>query len=355
MSENAVEIIAKDSKLQKIIEKIIELRKKGEKYFEYYEVGIQPHEVSRYIRLLSRLGIIRVYEKTNKATRYTNAIPIEQIEIILKTARQYSKLLTKQKTPTKKKTTHASKPKYPVTIPEDLAVPEEIVNNLFTAIEGLEEQKEVVKTALMSPSPVHLLLIGPPATAKSLFLLDIYENVPGSMYILGSTSSKAGIRDMLLENRPTILLIDEIDKIDPREMDILLSIMESGLLVVTKGHFRATEKMWVKVFAACNDPTRITKALLSRFLPVEFPEYNDEQYKSVVVNVLTQREKVKKEIAELIAEELAKYTRDPRDAVNIGRMLKKVKDVEHAKRLIKILAPSIKKKYQLLKYGRMRY
>lgn len=344
MSERVLETIASDERLKKIIREIIDVYSKGFKQFRYYEIGIQPHEASHYIRLLTRIGLIKVSGKTHNATYYTPAMPIEQIKMLLEMA---EKVKPEEKTVKKRETRQVST----YVPPSDLGIPEEIVNKLFTSIEGHEKQKEAIKSALVVDKPVHILLAGPPATAKSLILLDIAENIPDSVYILGSTSSKAGIRDLIIEQRPRILLIDEIDKINNRELDILLSIMETGVLVVTKHTFRANEKIWVKVFAACNNPAHLSKPLLSRFLLVEFKEYSEEEYIKVVEKVLVERENLSKEIASLIASELSKYTRDPRDAVLVGRMVGKTKDVEQAKKLIKILAPSIQKKYKILAGG----
>ena len=45
--------------------------------------------------------------------------------------------------------------------------------NYFSNIEGLDDIKEMMLRALESPERAHTLLIGPPASAKSLFMLEI--------------------------------------------------------------------------------------------------------------------------------------------------------------------------------------
>jgi hypothetical protein len=45
--------------------------------------------------------------------------------------------------------------------------------NVFSRIEGLDDIKEMMLRALESLERVHILLTGPPACAKSLFMLEI--------------------------------------------------------------------------------------------------------------------------------------------------------------------------------------
>jgi hypothetical protein len=66
---------------------------------------------------------------------------------------------------------------------------------------------------LLAEKPVHLLLAGPPALAKSLCLWDI-ERVYGeqAIWLVGSATSKAGFWDLVAEREPRIPFIDELDK-----------------------------------------------------------------------------------------------------------------------------------------------
>jgi hypothetical protein len=57
-------------------------------------------------------------------------------------------------------------------IPEPLSVRERALR-LFSKIEGLDDIKEMMLRALESPERAHTLLTGPPASAKSLFMLEI--------------------------------------------------------------------------------------------------------------------------------------------------------------------------------------
>jgi hypothetical protein len=57
-------------------------------------------------------------------------------------------------------------------IPEPLSIRERALK-VFSSIEGLDDIKEMLLRALESPERAHTLLIGPPACAKSLFMLEI--------------------------------------------------------------------------------------------------------------------------------------------------------------------------------------
>ena len=73
---------------------------------------------------------------------------------------------------------------------------------------------------------MHVLLAGPPALAKSLFLWDI-EQVYGeqAIWLIGSATSKAGLWDLVAEHERRILLIDELDKMSAADTAALISLM----------------------------------------------------------------------------------------------------------------------------------
>jgi len=48
-----------------------------------------------------------------------------------------------------------------------------LADDMFDDIIGHDEVKELLKAAILAEKPVHVLLAGPPALAKSLFLWDI--------------------------------------------------------------------------------------------------------------------------------------------------------------------------------------
>jgi len=66
-------------------------------------------------------------------------------------------------------------------------------DDMFEDIIGHDDIKELLAAALLAEKPVHVLLAGPPALAKSLFLWDI-ERVCGeqAIWLVGSATSKQG-------------------------------------------------------------------------------------------------------------------------------------------------------------------
>jgi Holliday junction DNA helicase RuvB len=68
-------------------------------------------------------------------------------------------------------------------------------DDLFEDIIGHDEVKELLRAALLAEKPVHILLAGPPALVKSLFLWDI-ERVCGerAVWLVGSQRAKRGCR-----------------------------------------------------------------------------------------------------------------------------------------------------------------
>lgn len=198
-------------------------------------------------------------------------------------------------------------------------------------VEGYEDLKELIVRSVQAEKPIHILLVGPAATAKSLILYEI-ERLEGSVFVLGGTASKVGIRDIIVEKTPRFLIIDELDKIDDvRDVSALLTWMESGRAVVTIHNKRVevTGKGWV--FAAANRIDVLEKKmpeLLSRFIVIKLKTYDRDTFRKVVKGMLMKREGVPEELAAYIAEKVSTYSRDPRDAVKIARLSKTREDVD---------------------------
>jgi Holliday junction DNA helicase RuvB len=196
----------------------------------------------------------------------------------------------------------------------------EIPDDLFDVITGHEKVKKLIKLSLNAEQPVHILLVGPPATAKSVFLLEL-KRLPKSRYALGGTSSKAGIAEFIIEERPRYLLIDELDKMEKSDYSALLSLMESGIITRLKKGMTEEVKVKAWVFAGANRDDSFPPELRSRFIIRYLPEYTQDEYEKVVTAVLTRREGVAQDIAACIAEKVASYSRDVRDAIKVARLL----------------------------------
>src|SRR5919202_3944117 len=101
---------------------------------------------------------------------------------------------------------------------------------VFSRIEGLDDVKEMMVRALDSPERAHTLLVGPPACAKSLFMLEIEKFLGTKVYFAeGAATTKAGIQRFIAENPDKeIIIIDELDKMPMKDQEGLLTMMERG-------------------------------------------------------------------------------------------------------------------------------
>ena len=208
----------------------------------------------------------------------------------------------------------------------------EIPTDLFDFIIGHDEIKNLLMRSVHSEQPVHVLLVGPPATAKSMFLGEL-ARLPYSRFALGGSTKRGGLEDYLLEFRPRVLIIDEIDKMDMRDMSVMLSLMESGVVTRLKKRMRETEQMKTWVFGGANRDGNIWPELKSRFFTLHLKEYSEADFMVIVMSVLTTREKVNPDVAKTIALHLSKLTRDVREAIHFGRLCKTDADVIDLMRL----------------------
>jgi replication-associated recombination protein RarA len=103
-------------------------------------------------------------------------------------------------------------------------------NNEFENIHGYDDLKDMVGRALEAEDNYNLLFIGPPASAKTLFLLGILESKKG-VYFDGSNTTNR-ILDVLEQERPKIICIDEVDKMSRQFQNQLLNFLESGRIKV---------------------------------------------------------------------------------------------------------------------------
>ncbi len=210
--------------------------------------------------------------------------------------------------------------------------PISIPSDLFASIIGYEDVKEFLTRAVLAPRPVHVLLEGPPASAKTLFLKEL-ARLPMSHVALGGTSTRAGLTEALLTYRPRILLIDEVETIDNgRDYSALLHLMENEEIVETKYGRHTRVPLRCRVFAAGNDAFRLPSALLSRFGGrrgvIRFRAYTTPEFFHVASNVLVEREGVSMEFAERVTTATLNFgSRDVRMAVRLARMARNEGDL----------------------------
>ncbi|MFY9871317.1 MAG: AAA family ATPase [Candidatus Nitrosopolaris sp.] len=200
-------------------------------------------------------------------------------------------------------------------------------NALFDDIVGYKHIKRLLRMALDSDSAIHILLVGPPASAKTMFLTSLMHHVKDTYFADGANSTKAGMIDYLFANRPRYLLVDEIDKMSPKDQTFLLNLMGTGIVTETK--YGKTRSMHVQtsVFATCNDARKISTPLQSRFFTVKLQAYTYEQFCEITKQVLSSHN-VDGGLASVIAGAVWNDSRDIRDCVKIGKLAGSEEDVD---------------------------
>jgi len=200
--------------------------------------------------------------------------------------------------------------------------PREMPKDLFDLIVGYVAVKKVIRYALEADRPCHCLLSGPPASAKTLFLMEL-TRLPDSSYLLAPTISSAGLVDHLFNYRPKFLLIDEVDRFNGNDLGILNSLMSTGRVSETKYHKTREIDLETKVFGAGIRIQKLPHDLMSRFIHLEFPPYNKGDFEEIAQSVLPQMEQVEAEMAGYIASQVWKVSAgmsDIRQVIQIARM-----------------------------------
>jgi len=300
-----------DGNMKKILETIVEWEKAHPPKNEWD--GFEWHTVFADARTLNSLvtrRILRVVLKTNKYCCY-RALDLPALD---KALADYEGAFTQE------------------------AVAEQMPSDLFRFVVGHEDKKDILQRSLEAEKPVHCLLWGSVASAKTLILEDL-ARLPQNRFILGSNLSRPGLFDVLFNERPRYLIIDELDKVnDPEVLSALLSLMHKGYISETKYRRHRTIRLKTWVFGSANDISRIPKELMSRFLPLRFRDYTDDEFYEVVVNVLEDQESTPRDLGIYIAEKVLKElsSRDVRDAIKCARLLK-TKTKEEVDNIVAIL------------------
>lgn len=194
----------------------------------------------------------------------------------------------------------------------------------FSNIYGLAGMKENLFRALVSDKQINVLLVGPPATSKTLFMTTIQQKCNNVFYFDASNTTGAGLIEELYNNRRTrLVIIDEIDKLKKNDMSCLLGLLNDGRIVKSLKQIRYDFRIEnIKVFATSNTLVNLSKPVRSRFQVYHLDEYTDEDFLNVVKFCL--QNKLPEEINEMIGILLIDSDiKDVRTAMGLGNLLKK--------------------------------
>jgi MoxR-like ATPase len=208
-------------------------------------------------------------------------------------------------------------------------------HNEFYNIQGYADIKGIVRRALEAEDNYNLLFIGPPASTKTLFLLGILDMRKDVVYFDGSNTTNR-ILDVLEQERPKIICIDELEKMGSQFQNQLLNFIESGRIKVDQMRRQYDfEIKGAKVFATCNEINRLSKPLQSRFRRLHLPKYSREHFLQIAVKVCP---RLSEETALIIAEETWEQQGDIRDLISLPKLVKKHDGPGEIAEIIKTLA-----------------
>jgi replication-associated recombination protein RarA len=203
-----------------------------------------------------------------------------------------------------------------------------IKDKLFGNIYGCYDIKKLFGMALESNDTCSILLTGPPASAKTLFLRCLMK-LKDSHFIDCSSASKSGIVDYVFKNKPKFLLLDELDKLSRKDQTILLNLMEAGIVSETKYNKTRNVEIKTSVFATSNNVEKIIEPLQSRFFIVKLQAYTYEQFYEITKSLLTSNQyNIDEEIARATAEAVWNTSKNIRDAIKVARIAKSIEDVD---------------------------
>lgn len=237
--------------------------------WEYYTIGASRKDISRFLDE----GLLIVAFKTSGLTKY-------------KLSEKGTKLV------------------WATTMEREFAkIPAASVLEAMDLVVGFDDIKDAIAQAVESRRRVNFLLEGPPACAKSLMLEGVRSAVPNAYIAFGSRTSAPGLSEALFEHQPSVLLMDECDKVHMDCYSVLLGLMESGEILETKSRKTRGIKLETMVIAACNSTAKMPREFLSRFaLHVLFPAYSREEFIDVCRGFLTRAENCPSDLAVLIGQ-----------------------------------------------------
>lgn len=187
-------------------------------------------------------------------------------------------------------------------------IPAESVLEAMDLVVGFDDLKEAIALAVETRRRINFLLEGPPACAKSLILEGVRSAVPDAYIAFGSRTSAAGLSDALFEYQPSVLLLDEADKMDNEVYAVLLGLMESGEVLETKSRKTRGVRLDTTIMAACNSSAKMPREFLSRFaLHAHFPLYSREEFVKVCRGFLTRAEGCPTQLAVRIGQYIYDY------------------------------------------------
>ena len=202
----------------------------------------------------------------------------------------------------------------------------------FSEIIGYPAIKKILLKCIQSNDrePVHVILDGPPASAKSMFLEGMRQKLTGVYYVDCVNATGPGLVQYLFDNDVGFLLLDEVEKMSKDNQNVLLNVMETGILTSTKVRKTGTKEMNLSIYATTNDIDAISKPFRSRFLEFSLPPYSYNEFCNIAAKLLATRyghpEELSLKVADIVWNKLK--SKDVRDILSIGRLSKNIDEID---------------------------
>lgn len=204
-------------------------------------------------------------------------------------------------------------------------------NKLFDNLVGHEEKIKWIRKTIEEDLNVHHLLYGEPGSGKSVILDNIHKLQGVRRVVMaGNQASAAGIRDIVLDEHPNYLIVEEIEKGSKADREALMTICGQGYVTKTKSGESLEIQVDTIVIAAGNQLDKITpESLRRRFNKIPFEKYSQEEYSDVCAGILPDQCDISAEFAREIAHEIYRLTNSTsvRRAERVARLCDDINDV----------------------------
>ena len=138
---------------------------------------------------------------------------------------------------------------------------------------------------------LNILLIGEAGTGKSQIIKWCYEKLWG--VFSDTNTKKAGFRGgamgyqykegLLQKANNSIIFIDELDKFDPQDLDVLLSAFSYGKVFINLDKVNKETNTFVRCIATCNNEKRLKQELIDRFdLVLNVKNLTEEEREKII-------------------------------------------------------------------------
>src|SRR5262249_15846942 len=130
----------------------------------------------------------------------------------------------------------------------------------FSSISGYDDVKNIINRVLSSEENFNLLLVGPPASSKTQFLMEIMKAREGKTVYFDATNTTNRILQVLKEEKPEIVLLDKLNKLPRNFAEKLLNFLETVRVKDEQKELQMDfELKGCKVFATVNEIIRLSK------------------------------------------------------------------------------------------------